>query len=123
MYRYLGKAAFIVLVTGCLWSGPVILGQQAKVGAAPGSVLSPERALSLAEQGRCGESISGLKRAMTSQVPAPTRKQAGVVGVRCSLAVDDRDSTADFIRLLNKQFAKGPRILAARPRNHLLLIN
>jgi len=81
MYRYLGKAAFIVLVTGCLWSGPVILAQQAKLAAPPGSVLSPERALSLAEQGRCGESISGLKRAMTSQVPAPTRKQAGVVGV------------------------------------------
>jgi tetratricopeptide (TPR) repeat protein len=48
---------------------------------------------------------------MTSQVPAPTRKQAGVVGVRCSLAVDDRQSTADFIRLLNKQFAQDPDVL------------
>lgn len=111
MCRYSGKAAFIVLVMGYLWSGPIILAQQAKVPAAPGSVLSPERALSLAEEGHCGESISGLKRAMNSQVPAATRKQAGVVGVRCSLAVDDRESTADFIRLLNKQFGKDPDVL------------
>src|SRR5580704_17061297 len=100
MYRYSGKAAFIVLVIGCLWSGSIILAQQAKGTAAPASPLSPERALSLAEQGHCGESISALKHAMTTQVPVPTRKQAGVVGIRCSLAVDDRASTADFIRLL-----------------------
>src|SRR6266576_787817 len=100
MYRYSGKSAFAVLLIGCLWSEPVILAQQAKVAAAPKSELSPETALSLAEQGRCRESISGLKRAMTGQVPPSTRKQAGVVGVRCSLAMDDRESTADFIRLL-----------------------
>jgi tetratricopeptide (TPR) repeat protein len=111
MYRYSGKAALVVLAMGYLGSGSIIRAQQAKVAAAPGSVLSPERALSLAEQGHCGESISGLKRAMTSQVPAPTRKQAGVVGVRCSLAVDDRESTADFIRLLNTQFAQDPDVL------------
>jgi tetratricopeptide (TPR) repeat protein len=110
MYRYSGKAALIVLAIGYLWSGSFIRAQQAKV-AASGSVLSPERAISLAEQGHCRDSISGLKRAMTGQVPAPTRKQAGVVGIRCSLAVDDRASTADFIRLLNKQFANDPDVL------------
>ena len=34
-----------------------------------------------------------------------------MVGVRCSLAVDDRDSTLDFIRLLNKQFGRDPDVL------------
>jgi len=110
MYQHTGKAAVVVLLAGCLTSVPPILAQQAKAAAA-GSGLSPEKALSLAEQGRCAESIPGLKRAMTSQVPAATRKQAGVVGVRCSLAIDDRESTADFIRLLNKQFAKDPDVL------------
>src|ERR1700732_1069885 len=111
MYRYSGKAGFIVLAIACLWSPPTILAQQAKVAAAAGPVLSPERALSLAEQGHCAESIPSLKHAMTSQVPAPTRKQAGVVGVRCSLPVDERAFTADFIRLLNKQFANDPDVL------------
>jgi len=48
---------------------------------------------------------------MSGQTPAVTRKQAGVVGVRCALAVDDRDATLDFIRLLNQQFAKDPDVL------------
>ena len=109
MCRYSGEAAAIVLLMGCLWSEPVILAEQAKVAAAPRP--SPDRALSLAEQGHCKESTSALKRAMTGQVPATTQKQAGVVGVRCSLAVDDRDSTLDFIRLLNKQFSQDPDVL------------
>jgi tetratricopeptide (TPR) repeat protein len=39
------------------------------------------------------------------------RKQAGVLGVRCSLAVDERESADEFIRLLNKQFAKDSDVL------------
>lgn len=108
MYRYSGKAAFFLAV-GCVWFGPNMVAQQPKV-AAPGA-LSPDRALSLAEQGHCQESIAGLKQTMKGQVPAATRKQAGVLGVRCSLAVDDRDSTLEFIRLLNKQFGGDPDVL------------
>jgi tetratricopeptide (TPR) repeat protein len=111
MCRYSAKAAFLVFLMGSLWSDPLILAQPAKVAAAAGPALSAERALSLAEQGHCGESIPALKRAMTGQVPVATRKQAGVVGVRCSLAVDDRDSTLDFIHLLNKQFSQDPDVL------------
>jgi tetratricopeptide (TPR) repeat protein len=89
------------------------LGQQAKVAATPGarSELSPDKALTLAEQGHCQESISALKRAMAGQVPAETRKRAGIVGLRCSLTLDDRDSTVDFIRLLDKQFGRDPDVL------------
>ena len=79
MYRYSGKAAF-VLVVGCLWLGPATLAQQAKVSAAPSPGLSPEKAISLAEQGRCQESLAALKQAMKGQVAAGTRKQAGVLG-------------------------------------------
>jgi tetratricopeptide (TPR) repeat protein len=111
MYRYSDKAAAIIVLLGCLASGPLIQSQQAKGAAASHPALSPEKALSLAEQGHCAESISGLKRAMGSQLPAATRKQAGVVGVRCSLALDDRDSTLQFIQLLNKQFARDPDVL------------
>jgi len=113
MSRYSGTAAVFVLLIGFSWSEPVILAQQAKVTATPGAVsgLSQDKALTLAEQGHCQESISALKRAMTGQVPAETRKRAGIVGLRCSLALDDRDSTVDFIRLLNKQFARDPDVL------------
>jgi hypothetical protein len=66
MYRYSWKAA-VVLVVGGLWLGPVTLAQQAKVSAPPRPGLSPEKAITLAEQGRCQESLAGLKQAMKGQ--------------------------------------------------------
>jgi len=48
---------------------------------------------------------------MATTVPAEVRKQAGVLAVRCSLAVDDRDSTNEFVRLLTRQFPKDPDVL------------
>lgn len=110
MCTFRGKTAFILLAA-YLWSASFTLGQQPKVASAPQSALSPEKALALAEQGHCRESISALKRALASQVASTTKKEIGVVGVRCSLALDDRDSTLDFIRSLHKQFPLDPDVL------------
>ena len=105
------KTAFILLFAGYLWSASITLGQQAKTASAPESALSPEKALALAQQGHCRESIAALKRAMSSQIGSATKKEVGVVGVRCSLAVDDRDSTLDFIHALHRQFPQDPDVL------------
>jgi len=103
-----GKA--IVITVLILWSASLALGQAKS--ANPGqSALTPEKALSLAEQGHCRESVPALKRALSSQVAAATKKEIGVAGVRCSLAVDDRDSTLDFVRFLHKQFPLDPDVL------------
>jgi len=111
MCRYLEKTAFVFLFIGYLWAGSTLIAQQTKAAATPGAGSSPDKAIESAEQGRCHDNISSLKRAMAEQIPATTRKQAGVVGVRCALAVDDRDSALEFIRLLNKQFARDPDVL------------
>jgi len=113
MSRNLGAAAVFVLFIGSLWFEPVILAQQAKVATTPGagSGLSTDKALTLAEQGHCQESISALQRAMTGQIPPETRKKAGILGLRCSLTLDNRDAALDFLRLLGKQFARDPDVL------------
>lgn len=111
MCTFRRKRALIVLLAGYLWSALITLGQQPKAASAPASAISPEKALTLAEQGRCRESISALKRAMASQVPSAIKKEIGVVGVRCSLELDDRDSTLDFVRFLHKQFPLDPDVL------------
>jgi tetratricopeptide (TPR) repeat protein len=113
MSRHSGTLAVFLLSIGFLWSEPIILAQQAKVAATPGtgSGLSADKALALAEQGHCQESISALKRAMTGQVAAETRKRAGIVGLRCSLTLDNRDAALDFLRLLGKQFPQDPDVL------------
>jgi tetratricopeptide (TPR) repeat protein len=110
MYKHAGKAAaFFALV--CLCNSQIIAAQESKAAAKAPSGPPPEKAISQAEQGHCRESISGLKHAMAGTVATETRKQAGVLGVRCSLALDDRDSAAEFIRLLNRQFSKDPDVL------------
>lgn len=86
-----------------------MLAQQEKAAAA--AQMNLEQAIKLAQQGHCSESLSALKHAISGQAPAPTRKEAGVAGVRCSLALDDRASALDFIRVLNRQFAHDPDVL------------
>lgn len=110
MHRYLAKTAAFLGFAGCFGQGAILLAQKSQL---PGSrpVAPPEKAVSLAGEGRCAESISGLKHAMAATVPADMRKQAGVLGVRCSLAMDDRDSTDEFVRLLTKQFPRDPDVL------------
>jgi len=80
------------------------------------STLTDEKAMALAEQGRCKEAIPALKRVMNSpgtdsQGTAETRKKAGVLGLRCSLTLDSRDSALDFVRLLGRQFPRDPEVL------------
>jgi tetratricopeptide (TPR) repeat protein len=79
--------------------------------ASPAAHISPQQAITLANQGHCRESISALEQAMTAQTPAETRKLAGVVGIRCSLAIDDRPATLNFIRLLSRDFGHDPDVL------------
>src|SRR5882762_9881380 len=113
MFRYSGTAAVFVLFIGFLLSDPAIQAQQTKTAATPGagSALSTDKALTLAEQGHCQESISALKHAMSGRLLAETRKRAGILGLRCSLTLDNRDMALDFLRLLGKQFAQDPDVL------------
>jgi tetratricopeptide (TPR) repeat protein len=104
MLRLFGKVALLSFCFNLL-SGAATLAQQAS------TELTAGKAIALAEQGHCRESISELKRAMGGQTPTDTRKNAGVLGVRCALAIDDRDATVDFIRLLTKQFGRDPDVL------------
>lgn len=79
--------------------------------ALPATRISPQQAITLAQQGHCRESVSALKGAMAAQVPAKTRKLAGVLGIRCSLAIDDRPAALDFIRLLSRDFGGDPDVM------------
>jgi len=111
MPKFFGKAAVSLASAVAFWSVQIALAQASSPVQTARVPLSPEKAISLAEQGRCRESVSGLKHAMASSVAAETRKQAGVLGVRCSLAVDDRGSANEFIGLLTRQFPKDPDVL------------
>ena len=105
-----GKTSAFFFLSVAALSGFSSSAQQTK-SASPAAHIPPQQAITLAEQGHCRETISALKQVMAAQVPADTRKHAGVVGVRCSLAIDDRTTALDFIRLLGRDFGRDPDVL------------
>jgi tetratricopeptide (TPR) repeat protein len=107
-YRVKSSAVFFLSVAAL--SGFNSSAQHAS-SASPETRIPAEQAITLANQGHCRESISALARAMAAQVPAETRKLAGVVGIRCALAIDDRPATLNFIRLLSGDFGSDPDVL------------
>jgi len=111
MCSYIKKVCvFSVLSVALFFSGFRANAQQSKL-VSPRAKISPQQAITLAGQGHCRESIPALKKAMVAQLPAETRKHAGVLGVRCSLAVDDRNATLNFISALNRDFSQDPDVL------------
>lgn len=107
-YRVKSSAVLFLLIAA--FSGFSSSAQHAG-SAVPPTRIPPQQAIALAQQGHCHESISALRGAMAAQLPAETRKLAGVLGIRCSLAIDDRPATLDFIRLLSADFGRDPDVL------------
>jgi tetratricopeptide (TPR) repeat protein len=103
----------VSLAVFLVWSPSILQAQQPKAASNSGTenAVTPEKALALAGQGHCKEAIPALKKVMSSQGSADTRKTAGVAGLRCALGLDNRDAALDFARLLGKQFPTDPDVL------------
>jgi tetratricopeptide (TPR) repeat protein len=75
------------------------------------SAMTAEKALALAEQGRCKEALPALRRIVVNPGPVENRRTAGIAGLRCSMSIDSVDSTLDFVKLLEHQFPNDADIL------------
>lgn len=106
---------FVSLLLGATVCAAPLLAQAQKSAPATKKTtdaLSPENAIALGEQGHCKEAVSGLRRALTSTTTsADIKRKAGLLGVRCSLSLDNLDDTLDFAHLLNLQFPRDPEVL------------
>src|SRR5215470_14588939 len=51
---------------------------------APAATLTAEKAMMLAEQGRCTEAMPALRKAVIALASKADRKKAGLLGVRCA---------------------------------------
>jgi tetratricopeptide (TPR) repeat protein len=107
------KGVARLLSVSLLWISASLAAQKADstAGATSTTRSTPEKAIALAEHGRCKEALPGLKRAMTAPADAETRKKVGVLGLRCALGADDRDAAVAFTEQLQKQFPLDPDIL------------
>src|SRR5215471_14600230 len=93
-------------------AGPGIAQDQKAAGAdKAGEMLTPARAIRLAEQGRCQEAIAVLRKAVTSSASRDERKRAGVLGIRCAMTADDRIVAGELLGQLARQFPNDPDVL------------
>lgn len=111
MGSYLGRVSGLFVVSAALVFCIASANAQQPRPVPHKTQISPQQAITLAEQGHCRETITALRQAMSAQIPAEMRKRAGVIGVRCSLAMDDRSATLDFIRTLTREFGRDPDVL------------
>jgi tetratricopeptide (TPR) repeat protein len=106
------------LISGLLNLAPVAKAQETKaVGKAAASAdeamatLTPERAIALAEQGRCREAIPILRKTVTTSASKDERKRAGLMGLRCAMTADDRLVAGELLGQLGRQFPNDPEVL------------
>src|SRR5215469_10120747 len=87
-------------------------GQAGNGKPAPGAG-DAERAVSLAESGRCPEALSLLKRAIRQTANRDLKKRIGLDGLHCAMAHDTPYDSLDFLSVLTRDFPHDPDVLYA----------
>ena len=113
MLKYPGKIALVVLAAAPLFPSAGLFAQTTKSSTTKTApAMTTEKAIDLAQQGRCKEALPTLRRSLSSGAGSTDiRKNAGIAGLRCALGLDDRDASLDFLRQLQKLFPKDPDVL------------
>ena len=72
-----------------------------------------QRALSLAEGGRCSEALPLLKKAIRQVTDKDLKKRIGLDGVHCAMTHNVPYDSLDFLAVLNRDFPRDPDVLYA----------
>jgi tetratricopeptide (TPR) repeat protein len=97
------RSRFSILLLALLTAA---LGQAAK--PAP---VGPERAIKLAQNGRCEEALPALKRASQPGTDKTVRRTAAFAGIRCAMLINQTGAAVDFLQMLNREFPGDPEVL------------
>jgi tetratricopeptide (TPR) repeat protein len=87
------------------------LTQSSKKAPSPASSVTFERALRLAQSGRCEEALPVLKKSLLPGVERDVRRAAGLAGIRCAMILNQSDPAIELLRMLNREFPRDPEIL------------
>jgi tetratricopeptide (TPR) repeat protein len=85
--------------------------QAASKTAPPAGVKAVQRALSLAEKGRCKEALPDLKRETPRLSDKQIRYRAAMAEARCAMSLDDTATTTEALLLLQRDFPDDPEVL------------
>ena len=90
---------------------PLALSTAAFGQAAKPAPIGPQRAIKLAQNGRCEEALPALKRASQPGTDKTVRRTAAFAGVRCAMLISQTGAAVDFLQMLNREFPNDPEVL------------
>jgi tetratricopeptide (TPR) repeat protein len=82
--------------------------------SAPGAVDfsgSAAQGVGLAEKGRCREALPLLKKAIPHLSDKQLKFEAAMASARCAMSLDQVETTADTLLLLNREYPHNPEVL------------
>jgi tetratricopeptide (TPR) repeat protein len=85
--------------------------QTAKPAPTQSVMISPQRAIKLAQSGHCEEAVPALKTAMRTAADKSTKRTAAFAGVRCTMLINQTGAAIDFLQILNREFPGDPEVL------------
>jgi tetratricopeptide (TPR) repeat protein len=100
----------VVALAGGIFTGSGAA-QSADKTPAPDASSSTQKALSLAEQGRCREALPILKRSASTTPDKQLKMRAGLATVRCGLSLNRTDDAVNALLWLNREFPTDPDVL------------
>ena len=95
-------------VVGALFCTLPGLGQS-KTSSSPGNSL--QRAIALAESGRCAEALPVLREGIRRTTDKELQKRAGLDGVHCAMTHNAPYASLAFLEMLNREFPSDPEVL------------
>jgi tetratricopeptide (TPR) repeat protein len=102
-FSFMFRSRFFIL--------PLALMTAAFGQAAKPAPVGPERAIKLAQNGRCEEALPALKRASQPGTDKTVRRTAAFAGVRCAMLINQTGAAVDFLQMLNREFPGDPEVL------------
>ena len=82
-------------------------------GTTQSAVSNYQRAIALAEGGRCGEALPLLKRSIHQVTDHEVKKHLGLLGIHCAMTHDAPYDSLDFLGVLEREFPRDPEVLYA----------
>jgi tetratricopeptide (TPR) repeat protein len=102
---------FSVLLTAQTPTKPATQTAAKPAGQTATTAISLPRAIELAAQGHCGESMPALRAAVGRTMDKELKRQAGQAGLRCAMTYNQSADAARFIEWLRSEFPRDPEIL------------
>src|SRR2546422_3406704 len=85
--------------------------QRSKKAPSPVSSVTFERALRLAQSGRCENAPPVLKKNLLPGGDRHVRRTAVLAGIRCAMVLNQSAPVVELLRMLNREFPRDPEVL------------